>query len=179
MLAELGIPVVDADQVARDVVEPGEPSFQAIVGEFGPTVVGADGRLDRTALRKLAFSSDEKRRRLEAIVHPAIARRSDELFERHLAGGARTVVYEASLLFEAGRGQDFDGILVVTCDPVQQRARLLARDHTLSPEIADRMIAAQMPQVEKIRRATWVIENSSSSDELRRRVAHWKRMTNS
>lgn len=173
IIRDAGVPVIDADQVARDVVEPGQPALNAIASTFGPGVIAADGTLDRVALRKLAFSDEQMRQRLEAILHPAIAKRSYELFEEQFARGATHVVYEASLIFEAGRSQEFDGILVVTADPSVQKTRLLARDPSLSAELADQMIASQMAQTEKARRAKWVIENNASLDELKRRVLHW------
>ena len=173
LLREIGLPVIDADQIAREVVEPGQPALGAIANEFGPEVMTASGTLDRTALRKIAFANEEKRKRLEAILHPAIARRSSQVFEEHFKRGASHILYEASLLFEAERAQEFDDILMITCDPTIQKTRVMARDPSISAELADQMISSQMPQAEKVRRSTWVIENNATPDELRRRVAHW------
>lgn len=173
MLREIGLPVIDADQIAREVVEPGQPALEAIANEFGPSVINANGALDRAVLRKIAFAHEDKRKRLEAILHPAIARRSEQLFDEYFKKGASHILYEASLLFEAERAQDFDDILVITCDAATQKSRVVARDPSISAELAEQMITSQMPQFEKVRRATWVIENNATTDELRRRVAHW------
>lgn len=173
MLRTLGLPVVDADQVARDVVLPGGPTLAEIAREFGAEILLADGSLDRAALRLRVFQDEAKRRRLEQILHPAIAARSREQFQKHLSAGAKLVIYEATLLFEAGRQSDFDGVLVVTCEHPAQKSRVLARDKTLSSELADQIIGAQMPQAEKVRLATWVIKNDGSVEDLQAKVKAW------
>lgn len=173
LLSELGVPVIDADQVAREVTGPGTPALKQITAEFGQNLVDDSGHLDRAALRAIAFKGELSRKKLEAILHPAIGARSRELFEEHLARGAKLVVYEASLLVETGRHTDFDGLLVVTTKPELQAARALARDATLSAEIAAKMISAQLSQEEKARHATWVIKNEGTLEELRAQVKEW------
>lgn len=173
LLRELGVVVVDADAVSREVTAPGAPLLKKIASAFGVQVLSADGALDRAKLRELAFQNDDNRKKLEAILHPAIRKRSQTLFEQAFEQGAPAVVYEAALLIETGQTGDFAGILLVTCLPAHQLERAQARDATLSPELARKMLAAQTPQPEKIRQATWVLENNGTVEELRVKVRNW------
>lgn len=177
LLAELGLPIVDADQVSREVTEAGSPTLKRLTLAFGPSVLDNAGRLNRPRLRELAFASDVNRNKLEAILHPAIQRRSREHFEEFFARGQPLVVYEASLIVETGRQDEFDGLLVVTCAEPLQKERIRLRDATLTAETAQRMIDAQLKQADKIRVATWVIENNGSLEELRSRVKEWFEQT--
>jgi dephospho-CoA kinase len=165
LLSDRGVPVVDADQVAREVVEPGQPALEAIVQAFGEGLLGADGRLDRSALGERVFGDPEARATLEAITHPAIAQRSGELFARHLQEGHEAVVYEASLLVETGRHKHFDGLIVVTAPEAARIARVHQRDGL--PEAAARArIAAQLPMADKVAVADVVILNDGSLEDL-------------
>ena len=172
LLGAHGATVVDADVLAREVVEPGQPALAEIVAEFGPDVVGADGRIDRAALGALVFAEPERRRRLEAITHPRIQALMGERILAALAADAPLVVADVPLLFENGRAELFEGVMVVWCDAATELARLMARDG-LSREDAKRRLAAQMPVDEKRRRATWVIDNSGSEVATAEQVDSW------
>lgn len=172
-LAELGVPVIDADQVAREVTGPGSPATVAIAGEFGPGVLDSSGTIDREKLRSIVFRDVEKRRLLEAILHPAIRDLSHEKIAAALALGRPVVIYEATLLVETGRAREFNGLLVVTCPPEAQLARLRARDPGLTAEFAQRIADSQVSQEDKARVATWLISNDGSLDELRTKVEDW------
>ena len=163
----LGIPVGDADEGAREVVAPGSPALAAIRAEFGDEVLGPDGGLCRTALADRVFSDPERRRRLEAITHPAIVARSAELFMQHAVAGHDLVVYEASLLVETGRHRDLDALIVVAASPDTQVARLVARDG-LDEEAARARLAAQLPLCDKVEVADAVIDNEDDLEALAR-----------
>ncbi|PLX97353.1 MAG: dephospho-CoA kinase [Desulfuromonas sp.] len=156
----LGAVIVDADQLAREVVEPGSPTLAALVGEFGEGILQADGHLDRDRLGEIIFSDAAARNRLNAIIHPAIGAlavaRLEELRRRD---DIPLVIYEAPLLFEAGAEGRVDRVLVVKIDPQQQLKRLKLRDGSTTAE-AQKRIAAQMAQEEKLARADDVIDNS-------------------
>lgn len=167
MLAELGAVVIDADALARDVVQRGTPGLDAVVAEFGTGLLTPDGDLDRAAMGALVFGDAAARKRLEAIVHPLV-------FERMVALEAAAddddlVVHDIPLLAEGGRGDTFDAVIVVDCPPKLQVARMLTeRGWTL--EDAESRIAAQATREERLAIATHVIENTGSLDELRDRV---------
>lgn len=173
MLAELGVPVIDADQVSREVTAPGSVVLTQICNAFGKRVLDTQGGLDRKALRAVAFQNEAGRRLLESILHPAIRDRSTELINEQFDAGKPVIIYEASLIIEVGRQGDFDGVLVVTCDTGTQKRRLLERDPSLTAEIADQLIAAQMRQEDKSRFATWLIENTGSIEDLKGKVRDW------
>lgn len=159
----LGCVVIDADVLARDVVEPGEPAYAAIVAEFGPGILQHDGALDRKKLGAVVFADPEKRKRLEAITHPRIrerfARRLGELGEQGFAG---IVIFDAPVMIESGNYQTMDRLVVVVTDAATQRARALARDG--DREEIERRIASQMPLAEKVRLADYVIDNSGGRE---------------
>lgn len=170
MLAELGAAVIDADQLARDVVAPGVGVLQQITERFGQQVLSTDGTLDRQAMRELVFKDPQHRRQLEALVHPAIKERALQQIEQARIRGFRVVVYMAPLLIEAGATDRVDEIWVVTVRPEVQLVRLMARDGC-SLQQAERIIEAQMPLAEKERFGVVVIDNSSSLEVTRRQVA--------
>jgi len=160
MLAARGAVVIDADRLAREVVEPGEPTLARIVQEFGPEVLGPDGRLDRKALGALVFADPARRRRLEALTHPPIRARLDARLEALARAGFRgVVVVDAPLLVESGLHRAMDRLVVVTADEATQLARLMARDGLDRAE-ALRRIRSQMPLAAKARLADHVIDNS-------------------
>jgi dephospho-CoA kinase len=168
-LRDRGAVVVDADVIAREVVEPGQPALAALVERFGAGVLGADGRLDRGRLAAIVFADPEARAAINAITHPRIIARSTERFRDAAAAGAGVVFYEAALLVETGRHQELDGLVVVLASPAVQERRLIDRDgHT--PEAARARIAAQLPAAAKRAAATWVIENDGELAALDRRV---------
>ncbi len=165
--ARRGIPVIDTDRLAREVVEPGEPALAEVVAAFGPGVLGPDGRLDRRRVRELVFADPALRRRLEAILHPAIRA---AMQAQAAAAPGPYVVIAIPLLVESGQRAQFDRVLVVDCSPELQRARLLARDGE-TEEGARRILAAQATRDERLAIADDVIRNEGSLAELDARVA--------
>jgi dephospho-CoA kinase len=147
-LADRGAAVVDADRLARAVVERGTPAFEAVVATFGTVVLTADGDLDRAALGRLVFDDADALRRLEAIVHPAVRPRIVAALEAARVGGASIVVLEAILLVEGGYGEHCDEVWLVTCDRAAQLARLA--DRGMAAADAARRIAAQEGLVERL-----------------------------
>lgn len=172
MLAGRGAIVVDADRLAREVVEPGRPALAEIAAEYGPGVLAADGSLDRAALGALVFADADRRRRLEAITHPRISALMAERIAEAVTAAPPLVVVDIPLLFENGRSGMVEGVLVVYADAATQLRRLLDRDG-LGEADARRRIAAQMPVEEKRRLATWVIDNRGDLEATRGLVDAW------
>jgi len=168
-LAAKGIPVVDADQLAREVVRPGTPGLAAITRRFGAGVLRSDGALDRARLAATVFSDDAGRRDLEAIVHPAVYEAIQGWLRRAEVAGAPVAVADIPLLYETGHDPQFDRVIVVACTPETQLARLVARNG-LSEEEAQRRIAAQMPIQEKVKRADHVIRTDGTFEDTDRQV---------
>jgi dephospho-CoA kinase len=166
---ELGAQVVSADELAREVVRPGSVTLQEIVGRFGPGVLDEAGNLDRRMMAERIFTSAGERAALNRITHPAIARLAARRFREIEREGARLIVYDAPLLFEAGAEGQVDAVLVVTVGPDQQLKRLMARN-ALSRSEAMARIASQMSQQEKAARADFLIDNSGSVEETRQQV---------
>lgn len=169
MLREMGFRVIDADRLGHEVIEPGTRAHGDIVREFGASVVGADGRIDRRKLGASVFADREKLERLNATVHPRVEEEMVRLFgEWEKSGVADAAFVEAALLVEAGYQKNLDGLVVAWCLPEQQIERLLARG--LSEVEARRRIAAQMPVEEKLKFATEKIDCSGSLEETRQQV---------
>ncbi len=169
-LRRRGLPVVDADQLARDVVMPGEPALEAVVAAFGPGVLAGDGTLDRRALGKVVFDDPAKRKRLEAILHPAIAIRGQQALGQLRQAGYEMAFYEAALLVETGTWRAMSALVVVSAPAWLQRERVLARDPDLSAADADARIAAQMPLAKKEAAADFVVENDGTRSALEARI---------
>ncbi len=169
LFRQLGAAVVDADQVARDVVAPGSEGFVAVVDAFGAGMVGADGSLDRAKLGALVFEDDEARKKLNAITHPRIAKESQRRIAKEQASDAPYVVYEAALLVENGLAKAFRPLVVVAIAPEQQIARLMARDGSTA-EQAQKRIDAQLPLEEKLALADYIIRNDGALPETEQRV---------
>jgi dephospho-CoA kinase len=167
MFAALGVPVLDTDQIARDVVEPGTPVLGRLVAEFGAGILDAAGRLDRPAMRQRVFADPQMRKRLEAITHPAIR---EELARRSTSAGGLYQIHVIPLLVEAGRSAAFDRVLVVDCPEEEQVRRLVARDGSNEQE-ARRILAAQASREQRLEIADDVIENTGTLDDLRQFVA--------
>ena len=165
--AARGIPVVSADDLAREVVEPGSRGLERVAEAFGAEVLTEDGALDREAMRERVFGDPEARRRLESILHPLIAERRDAWLEARRAEGAELVVAEIPLLFEVDGEDDFD-VTVVVDAPRDERLRRLTRERGLDGEEARSIMDAQMDPAEKRRRADVVLENDGSLDALER-----------
>jgi len=176
-LAELGAVIVDADVVARDVVERGSPALEDVVGEFGPAVVRADGTLDREALGRIVFVDPEALARLERIVHPAVRPRILAAVAAARAAHAPAVVVEAIKLVEGGLAELCDEVWLVTCAPADQRERLRRRDFT--PTDAEQRIAAQGDLVARLTpTATRTIDTSGAVDLARALVVNiWRQAT--
>ncbi len=165
-----GVPVVDADAIAREIVAPGAPALDELVRTFGPEVIGPDGVLDRKALGRRAFATPEGRRALGAITHPRIAARSQERFAELAAAGEPLAAYEAALLVENGLADGFRPLVVVAAPPEVQLARAMARDGEAEVDVAARL-AAQMPLEVKVAAADFVIENAGTLEALAARAA--------
>jgi dephospho-CoA kinase len=168
-LRERGVPVIDADKLAREAVLPGTDGLKQIVATFGQDVLLADGSLDRKKLGAIVFGDETKRKALNAIVHPAVSMltfaRSRELRDE----GEALVAYEAALLVENGIADAFRPLVVVSAPDSVQLKRVMARDG-LSEDEAKARISAQMPLAEKIAKADYVIQNTGSLEELERRT---------
>lgn len=164
-----GAVVTDADAIVRELQQPGTPVFAAIAARFGPAVIAADGSLDRAALRAIVFTDPAARADLDAIVHPAVAARREELEDAARARGAGVVVHDIPLLFEAADPDLFDAVVLVDA-PVAVRRERLIRHRGLAPEDADRMIAAQAPAGPKRARSDVVIDNDGDRATLEQRA---------
>ena len=169
MFAQMGATVIDADALAREVVEPGSPALAEINRRF-PGTVGPDGHLDRAKLAARIFGDERERIALNAIVHPrvhqAFLKRANELAER----GVEVILYDAALLFENDLDQILDGVILVAVPPEVQISRLMERNGLTRREAEER-IAAQMPLEQKARRATWVVDNAGDLTATRARLA--------
>ncbi|HSD70127.1 MAG TPA: dephospho-CoA kinase [Woeseiaceae bacterium] len=166
MFAEYGVPVIDTDRIARDIVRPGMPALDKIRQRFGDEVIAADGSLDRGELRRLAFDNEQSRKALEAILHPKI--RSETVARSKAAGGPYQIIV-VPLLVESALKSFVDRIVVVDCDPQTQLQRLLSRDDE-TIEQAQRMIAAQAAREERLAIASDVIDNNGDISDTRKQV---------
>jgi dephospho-CoA kinase len=158
LLLARGAAVIDADKLARDVVAPGQPALAELVARFGAAILTADGQLDRKRLAAIAFSDEQARRDLNRITHPRIAAASAQAIATWSDAGANVVFYEAPLLIENRVHTGLSGVIVVSAPADVQQQRLMARDN-LTAEDALARIAAQLPLEEKLKVATWVVEN--------------------
>jgi dephospho-CoA kinase len=165
-----GAVVIDADQLAREAVEPGSRGLAGVVEAFGSDVLGLDGRLDRGRLGELVFSDSGRRSQLEAVLHPEIKRLAEERIASAAGAGHRVIFYMAPLLIEAGVADRVDEVWVVTVRPEVQLERLMLRDG-ISRDQAQRMIDSQMPLAEKEKCGRVVIDNSGTPEETGRRLA--------
>lgn len=165
ILKSLGAVVIDADQVAREVVEPGKPAWQEIVQDFGPAVLNPDGTLNRKQLSQLVFRDGEKLRRLNAITHPRVIEHFRQRLQWLRANRPdAVVVLDVPLLFESGMDAMADEVWVVWVDQEIEMQRLMMRDG-ITHEEAEARVAAQLPLEEKVRRADRVIDNTRSLQE--------------
>lgn len=169
MLRDLGARVIDADQVAREVVEPGQPALAEIVAWFGPGILRSDGQLNRPALASRIFTDSSDRERLNSIVHPRVGERLRAETELAQREGLSVLIIDIPLLFESQEKYVYDEVWVVWAPEVEQVRRIVARDG-LSTEQAAQRLAAQIPLAEKCARADRVINNDGSLVETRRQV---------
>jgi dephospho-CoA kinase len=162
---DLGATIIDADQLARQAVEPGTPALARIAETWGSWVLTDTGELDRGALRQIVFADPDARERLEAIVHPAVGALRDAAYRDAEGRGEPLVVADVPLLFEVGLVDEVD-VLVLVDAPVEVRLMRLIGERGLAPDEAQRMVTAQMPAELKRARADVVIENTGSLAEL-------------
>ncbi len=165
----LGVPVVDADQIAREVVAPGTPGLAAVADAFGPSVLQPDGSLDRARLADVVFGSPDQRRRLNAILHPLIRAASASHLAELAARGEPLACYEAALLVENGLADAFRPLVVVAVAEDAQVTRAMARDGA-TEEQARARIAAQLPLAAKVAAADFVIDTTGPREETAKRV---------
>lgn len=165
MLAKKGATIIDADELSRDAVTPGSPALESIVARWGPSVLSADGTLDRAALRKTVFNNRSELDALNEIVHPEVMRLRASEVEAARMRGDRVIVAVIPLLFERHLADEFDFIVLVDA-PRDVRLERIVRDRGLEEAEAMDMIASQMPAELKRARANWVIENSGSMEDL-------------
>jgi dephospho-CoA kinase len=171
VLTELGCHVVDADVLARRVVEPGAEGLRRIVEAFGEWVLRPDGTLDRAGVSAVIFGDGAKRELINSLLHPLIIAEQDEVLRRWELEDPRGIgVVDAALLIESGGHGRFDRLVVVHCRPEAQLERLMLRN-SLSREEAAARIGAQMPQGEKLRYADFKIDTSGGFEETRRQTA--------
>jgi len=164
MLKEKGYPIVDADEIARLVVEPGTPVIQEIEEAFGREVIREDGSLHRENLGALIFGDEEKRKKLNGIIHPAIRTEMLKQKETHLANGANTIIMDIPLLFESKLQSFVERIIVVTVTPEVQKERLMKRNELTEQEAVKR-IASQLPLAVKEAKADAVIDNNGTIEK--------------
>jgi dephospho-CoA kinase len=167
-LKEAGVPIVDADALAREVVTPGSPALAAIRKRFGPDAVRRDGTMDRVRIAQVVFKDKRARLDLEAIIHPAVIKAINDFFNA-LPKRTPFAVADIPLVYETNREKEFDAVIVVACPREMQLQRLMERNQ-LSKEDAERRLAAQLPIDAKVKKATYVIKNDGSFDETNAQV---------
>jgi dephospho-CoA kinase len=169
VLERVGAGIVDADRIAREVVDKGSDGLREVVAAFGREVLADDGSLDRQKVAAVVFKDEQARRTLQAITHPRIGQLSARRIAELLASAASYVVYDAPLLVEVGAHKGLDALIVVAAGEANQVARAVERDG-LSPEEAKRRIAAQLPLSRKVEVADYVIHNDGTLAELEQRA---------
>ncbi|MFQ5827543.1 MAG: dephospho-CoA kinase [Candidatus Methylomirabilia bacterium] len=170
LFRDLGCLIIDADLLAREVMEPGEAAYERIVAEFGRGILQPDGLVDRKKLGALVFDDPGKRKRLEEITHPEIRARYAGILEGLIAEGFEGLaIFDAALLVETSGVRNTDRLVVVVSDEATQVKRLTLRDGVSEDEVASR-IRSQMPLAEKVKQAHYVIDNSGSREATARQV---------
>lgn len=171
MFRDMGAQIIDADRIAREVVEKGSPALNDIIDNFGEEVLNKDGSLNRKALGEIVFRDPEKLSKLNEITHPRIMERIRSKLREYRSQGCDIVIIEAALIVEKGGMKDLiDKLVIVTSDEEEQISRLMKRDG-ISREDALYRIGSQMPISEKIKHADYVIDNSKSLDKTRKQVS--------
>jgi dephospho-CoA kinase len=173
MFAALGAHVIQADKIAHQLMEPGEAVYQEVVWHFGIGILNPDSSVNRARLAEAAFGNS-RIEELNRIVHPAVLQKQEEWMDEVGRGDSKSIaIVEAALILEAGAAKQFDQLVVVTCRPEQRVQRWAVRtgvdEKTARQEVARRM-AAQFPDEEKIKAADYVIDNSGTIEETRKRV---------
>ncbi|MGC7845955.1 dephospho-CoA kinase [Desulforudis sp. 1088] len=171
MLAELGAAVIDADQVARELVKPGSPHLEAVIRAFGPAYLTTKGTLKRRRLAKLVFSDPQAYKKLDEIMLKPIINRMRRLKSEKAAEGYKVIVLDAPRLLDVGLADEVDEVWVVTADRPVKLKRLMKRGY--SRVQAERILNSQMPQEQKVRQAHRVIDNNGSLTETRAQVINY------
>ena len=170
VFAELGCHVLDADDIAREVVAPGSEALGRVVERFGPEILQRDGALDRAKLGAVVFADAEKRRLLNSLLHPYIIAQQDQRLREWEAEDPNGIgIVDAALMIESGGSKRFNKLIVVHCRPGIQLSRLMARNN-LSPEEAEQRINSQMSQEEKKAFADYLIDTSEGFEATRKRT---------
>jgi dephospho-CoA kinase len=167
-LRAAGVPIVDADVLAREVVALGTPALAAVRQRFGPDVIRRDGTMDRIRVGQIIFKDKRARQDLEAIIHPAVQKAIDKYFAT-LPKKTPFAVADIPLLYETGRENQFSDVIVVACPRAMQLERVMERNK-LSKEDAERRLAAQWPIEKKVEKATFVIRTDGTFDETNAQV---------
>lgn len=165
---ELGVPVIEADSIAREIVQIGQPALAAIVQQFGQQVLQADGSLDRAWLRQIVFSDAQRLQQLETILHPRIR----HTILTRIAGLEQTAAYvivDVPLLFEKDYTQLFDRVLVIDCLPEQQKQRVKQRDNS-EDAVIEAIIQSQLSRDERLRKADDVLNNTTSITDFYKKI---------
>lgn len=169
ILRRLGAAVINADELSREVVQPGQEAWKEIIATFGADVLQKDKSLDRKKLRQLVFHNPEERKKLEAIIHPRVRSLAEQRMRELAAAGNSIIVYEVPLLFEAQIHLWLRPVILVACDLATQKQRLRERDHLTDIE-AQQHLNAQMTLEDKRKLADCVIENNGTLAELEQQV---------
>ena len=169
ILRRLGASIINADELSREVVQPGQDAWNEIIKNFGSDILQEDQTLDRRKLRKIVFDSPEARKKLEAIIHPRVRALAERRIRELAASGSSVIVYEVPLLFEAQIHLWLRPVILVACNVETQRKRLLERDHLTQLE-AQQHLDAQMSLEEKRKLADYVIENDGALEDLEQQV---------
>ena len=165
LLASAGLVIIDADQIAREIMEPGSPVLGRVADEFGADLIGQDGALNRAELARRAFASEEATQRLNAITHPAIRAESQRQFDRAEQAGAEAVVYDMPLLVDLGMHQQMDLTVVVDVD-AEERVRRLVAHRGLDEADARARMARQLPDDVRNAAADVIIDNNGPLEDL-------------
>ncbi len=170
MFRDLGCLIIDADLLAREVVEPGEPAYVQVVAEFGKGILDEERRIDRKKLGALVFGDESRRKRLEELTHPEIRKRQAGILAELTAEGFEGIaIFDAPLLVETGGAKNMGRLVVVYADEATQVRRLVLRADITEAEARQR-IRSQMPLSEKVKQAHYVVDNSGTREETERRV---------
>ncbi len=176
MLQRLGAKIIDADELAREIVEPGQEAWREIIAAFGREIIRQDQSIDREKLRKKVFEDKQARKRLESITHPRIRTLAQQKIQQLAREGAEIIVYVAPLLFENRLHLWLRPVILVACDSAIQKERLQKRDK-LNEQKIRRHLEAQMGLEEKKKLADFIVENDGSLEELEKKVsAVWEKI---
>lgn len=171
LLGQRSVPVIDADQIAKSALASDSPVFSKILDAFGQQIVDQSlGQIDRKKMAEVVFGDSEQKRKLESIVHPFVQTQVQALKQRYAAQGTPLLIYDVPLLFENNLQDQFDGVIVVHCTKEKQIQRISKRNPDWTVQQIDQRIKNQWPLEEKIRRATWAIENNLGLGELEQRL---------